>query len=221
MLRDDTSNTGSRNVLHNISRLHENRFFQYFIALLIIVTLIISILAFRNTQELKKIINPKTVTTNDFLKKLTSHSEMKGYVGVAPLNIVQIDNNNIANLESQINGLDPSYIGNFIIQYTDRIVVYDYENDKLKASVSLQQPQQAQLPADFISKLYKHTELQGLQNQQPVGGQLDQSSLNTLRQQFPEVYANAKVGDFLLRYKTRLIVYNYNQDRIVNSVNLG
>ena len=205
---------------HN-SHLFEQPAFQYFIVLSIIATLIISIFALVNIYELKKTIAPKTVNVNDFLKKLTAHNEMKGYVGVAPLNIIQINNNNIGNLQSQINGLDASYIGSFIVQYTDRIVVYDYDNDKLRGSVSLQQPQQAQLPADFLAKLYKHTELQGLQSQQPVGGQLDQASLNTLKQQFSDVYANAKVGDFLLRYQTRLIIYDYSADKVVNAVNLG
>ena len=80
---------------------------------------------------------------------------------------------------------------------------------------------QAQLPADFLAKLNAHPELAGLENEQPVGGQLDQASLGTLRQQFPNVYANAKVGDFLLRYSTRLIIYDYNSDAIVNAVDLG
>jgi len=85
----------------------------------------------------------------------------------------------------------------------------------------LQQPQQAQLPADFFTKLNKHNELQGLQNQQPIGGQIDAASLAILKQQFPDVYANAKVGDFLLRYQTKLIIYDYNNNRIVNAVNLS
>lgn len=85
----------------------------------------------------------------------------------------------------------------------------------------IQQPQQAQLPADFLTKLNAHPELQGLENEQPIGGQLDADSLNTLKQQFPDVYLNAKVGDFLLRYTTRLIIYDYNADVIVNAVNLG
>ena len=195
--------------------------FQNIQGILIIATLIISTLALVNTYQLKDVIIPKTFDTNDFLKKLTSHNEMKGYVGAAPLNIVQISKNNIGSLQSQINGLDTSYLGNFIIQYTDRIVVYDFDNDKLKGVVTLQQPQQDKLQNDFLSKLYSHPEMQGLQNQQPAGGQIDQNSLNILKQQFPDVYANAKVGDFLLRYKTRLIIYDYNQDRIVNVVNLG
>lgn len=196
-------------------------FFLHILVLSVIATLIISIFSLVNVYQLKKIAIPKTVDAGDFLKKLTAHGEMKGYVGVAPLNIIQVNGNNLANLQAQINGLDVSYLGKFIVQYTDRIIVYDYDNDKLIGTVSLQQPQQPQLPTDFFTKLNKHTELQGLQNQEPIGGQIDKSSLSTLKQQFPEVYANAKVGDFLLRYKTRLVIYDYNKDLVVNAVNLG
>ena len=77
------------------------------------------------------------------------------------------------------------------------------------------------MPADFLTKLNSHAELKGLQNQQPIGGQIDAATLNTLKQQFPDVYANAKAGDFLLRYQTKLIIYDYNADKIVNAVNLG
>lgn len=215
MARGDSSSSSNYN-----ARLSEKPGFHYAIIFFVIATLIISILALINTYQIKKIVVPRVINSNDFLKKLTSHAEMKAYVGAAPLNIVQINNNNFANLQSQINGLDTSYIGNFIIQYSDRIVVYDYDNDKIKGSVSLQSPQQSQLGADFAAKLYKHPEMAGLQSQQPAGGQLDASSLNTLKQQFPEVYKDAKVGDFLLRYQTRLIIYDYNADKIVNAVNL-
>jgi len=204
----------------NPANLHEKPVFHYVIILLVIATLVVSILALVNTYQLKSAIIPKTISPEQFLKKLTAHPEMKAYVGAAPLNIVQINSNNLANLQSQISGIDPSYVGNFIIQYTDRIMVYDYNNDKIKGSVSLQQPQQGQLPADFYTKLNRHPELQGLQNEQPIGGQFDQKSLDTLKQQFPDIYKDAKVGDFLLRYKTRLIIYGYNADKIVNAVNL-
>ncbi|HLC60559.1 MAG TPA: hypothetical protein VJJ52_03950 [Candidatus Nanoarchaeia archaeon] len=201
--------------------MHEKPVFHYVIILLVIATLVVSILALVNTYQLKSAIIPKIIDAELFLKKLTAHAEMKAYVGAAPLNIVQINGNNLANLQSQISGLDQSYVGNFIIQYTDRIIVYDYNNDKIKGSVSLQQAQQGQLPADFYTKLNKHAELQGLQSEQPVGGQFDQKSLETLKQQFPDIYKDAKVGDFLLRYKTILIIYDYSADRIVNAVNLG
>jgi len=199
--------------------LHEKPIFHYITALAVIATLIVSISALVNVYQLKKTLSPRTININDFLKKLISHDEMKGYVGVAPLNVIQINNNNFANLQAQINGLDASYIGNFIVQYNDRTVVYDYDNDRVRGTVSLQQ-QLPQLPADFFAKLNKHPELQGLQNQQPIGGQLDAASLNNLKQQFPDVYANAKVGDYLLRYQTKLIIYDYDNDKIVNAIKL-
>lgn len=205
---------------HN-THIFEMPIFQYIIVFSILATFAISLLALANTYQLKKTLVPTTVNANEFLKKLTAHPEMKGYVGVAPLNVVQVNNNNIANLQSQINGLDASYIGSFIVQYTDRIVVYDYNKDAIRGNVNLQQPQQGQLPSDFFTKLNRHSEMKGLDSQQPVGGQLDADSLGTLMQQFPEVYANAKVGDFLLRYQTKLVIYDYDADKIVNSVNLG
>lgn len=203
------------------SEFHEKPIFHYLLLVLVIATLVVSILALGKADKLEKNLVPRTISMNDFLKKLTSHNEMKGYVGVAPLNIVQINNNNFANLQSQISGLDVSYINSFIVQYTDGIVVYDYDNDRIRGTLTFQQPQQGQLPDDFFTKLNNHPEMAGLQNQQPIGGQLDANSLATLKQQFPEVYANAKAGDFLLRYQTKLIIYDYNADRIVNAVNLS
>jgi|TARA_B100001971_G_C18045140_1_gene459780 hypothetical protein len=200
--------------------LHEKTFFQYVVILLIIGAFAFSLLAYLNTVYLRDTLVPKTIDVNDFLKKLTAHEEMGAFVGVSPLNIVQVNQNNIANLQTQINGLDSTFIGSFIVQYTDAIVIYNYANDEIKGTVSLGQ-QQAQLPADFNAKLNTHPELAGLENEQPVGGQIDEGSLNTLKQQFPDVYADAKVGDFLLRYETKLIIYDYNQDSIINSIDLG
>ena len=200
--------------------LHEKAGFHYILFLLVIVSLALSIYASFNVYQSKSSSAQTEINVNDFLAKLTAHAEASAYVGVAPLNIVQVDNNNIASLQSRISGLDSSYIGSFIVEYTDKIVIYDYNNNIVKGTVSLQQPQ-AQLPADFTAKLNAHPELQGLEAEQPIGGQLDQASLDTLMQQFPQVYANAKVGDFLLRYSTKLIIYDYNADVIVNAVNLG
>jgi len=215
---------GSSKSSHEPSRyyepLHEKTFFQYVIIILIIGAFIFSLLAFINVYQLKKTLVPRTIDTSDFLSKLTEHDEMGAFVGVSPLNIVQINQNNIANLRTQIQGLDSSYFGDFLVQYTNAIVIYDYNDNEIKGTVNLQQPEQGQLPADFYNKLNAHPELQGLGNEQPTGGQMDEASLNTLKQQFPDVYANAKVGDFLLRYSTRLIIYDYNADRIVNAVNL-
>ena len=77
---------------------------------------------------------------------------------------------------------------------------------------------QQQMPQDFFAKLLQHPELQGVGQTQPQGGILDQASLASLKQQLPDVYKDALVGDYLLRYTDRLVIYNYQQDRIVNAV---
>lgn len=205
---------------HHHTILFEKPVIQYLILLSVIATLILSAFALANTYQLKKAVIPRTISVNDFLRKLTSHAEMKSYAGTAPLNIIQISSSNLANLQAQVAVLDASYIGKFIVQYPDRIAIYDYDNDKIMGNAAVQQAQ-SKLQNDLLSKLYRHPELQGLQSQQPAGGQLDAATLNTLKQQFPEVYANAKVGDFLLRYSTKLVIYDYNADKIVNDVNLG
>ena len=201
--------------------LHETPAFQYIKLLLIIATLVVSILILVEIKQATGANVAQTISTDVFLAKLTSHDEARAFVGVAPLNIVQINNENIANLQTQISGLDTSFMGDYIVQYTDAIIIFDYDNDAIKGVVSLQQPQQSQLPEDFTPRLNAHPELSGLEDEQPIGGQLDQASLDTLKQQFPQVYANAKVGDFLLRYTTILIIYDYNADLIVNAVNLA
>ena len=200
---------------------HKSSAFHYIIIILIIATLFVSGLVLLDVKQIKASLLPQTIDANDFLAKLTAHPEASSYVGISPLNIIQINTNNIANLQAQIAGLDTSFLGSFIVQYTDSVVIYDYNNDIILGTVSLQQPQQAGLPGDFLTKLNAHPEVAGLETEQPIGGQIDQDSLDTLMQQFPEVYANAKVGDFLLRYTTRLIIYDYNADAIVNAVNLG
>ena len=205
--------------------LHEKPVFHYLMFLMVITTLVIGSVALFKISRIQSPLPTgnavaETISIDDFLRKLTSHDEMKSYVGIAPLNLVQITSNNLPTLQSQISGLDVTYFGNFLVQYPDKIIIYDYATDKIRGSVAIPVQQQAQLSADVIEKLYKHQEMQGLQNQQPLGGQLDAKSLETLKQQFPDVYANAKAGDFLLRYQTKLIIYDYNQDKIVNAVNL-
>ena len=209
--------TSSRNVYHK--PFYEIRYFQFTLAILVVLAVILSGAAWYNTYQLKKLLVPKTINTNDFLKKLTAHSEMQSFAGTPPINIVQINNNNFGNLQTQISGLDISHIGSFIVQFKDRIVVYDYENDKIKGTVGSQQPQ---LPSDLLTKLNKHPEMADLQNEQPIGGKLDTTSLNSLKQEYPNEYSKAKVGDYLLRYqkKLKLIIYDYDQDKIVNLVKL-
>jgi len=200
--------------------LHEKPYFLYAIALLSIVALAVGIFALNGVNGLNKKLFPEAIDVGDFLSKLTSHEETKALAGATPLNIIEINNDNLANLQSQIgSSLDASYIGDFIVQYTGAIVIYDYNNDEVKDIVVLNQ--QSQLSTDLFNKLSKHPEVQGLENEQPAGGQLGESSLAQLQQQFPEVYANAKVGDYLLRYSSKLVIYDYNNDAVINAVSLG
>ena len=211
--------SGSASAGYYREPLHEKPVFQYAKLILILATLVVGVLVLLNTRQITGAVAAQAISASDFISKLTAHPEASKYAGVNPLNIIQITSSNLANLQSQVNGLDTSYLGSFLVQYGDAIVVYDYGSDVVKGIIALQQ--QPQLPADFSAKLNAHAELQGLEGQQPIGGQLDAQSLATLQQQFPDVYANAKVGDFLLRYSTKLVIYDYNNDAIVNAVNLG
>lgn len=193
---------------------------HYITLILVVLSLGFSAWSFMKISEIQSAAVPKTVSAADFLVKLTSHEEAMAYTGTSPLNILQISQGNLGNLQSQIAGLDVSYIGSYLIQYADSLIIYDYENDIVKGKISLQQPDQASLANEFAAKLYAHPEMAGLSSEQPQGGQLDEATLSTLRQQFPEVYAPAKVGDFLLRYSSKLVIYDYANDRIVNVVEL-
>lgn len=185
--------------------------------LVLLATLGVSIYTLNEVKALKSAVVPKTISLDQFLQKLTAHAELKSYANIPPLNVIRIDNTNLGNLQAQINGLDTSYIGKYIVEYTNRMVIYDFDNDKIAGSVTQQTAQTAQLPQDFSSKLLSHPELKGAENANPSGGILDQQSLDTLRQNFPDVYKNAKAGNYLLRYSDRLIIYDYQNDVIVGA----
>ena len=98
--------------------LHEKTFFQYVVILLIIGAFAFSLLAYLNTVYLRDTLVPKTIDVNDFLKKLTAHEEMGAFVGVSPLNIVQVNQNNIA-----------SCVGHIVIENdVEEIVFYNNKN---------------------------------------------------------------------------------------------
>ena len=199
-------------------KLFESPAFHYILILAVLATFVLSLLSFANTYQLKKFIIPMPLDIKSFINKLTSHTEMKSYAGQTPSNIVQITNNNIGNLQSQISGIDLSYLGSFLVQFQDKIVVYDYANDTIKGVVNLQ----PLLPDDFITKLNKHSEMKNLQNQRPLAvNQFDENSLKALKLQSFDIYRNAKAGDYILKYQTTLIIYDYNKDKIVNTVSLS
>ncbi|MBL7147553.1 MAG: hypothetical protein ISS82_01890 [Nanoarchaeota archaeon] len=193
------------------------------IGYLILIICIISLgVSSYTLYELKKPTqsSQQGIAIEQFLAKLTAHDELSDYRNIPPLNVVRIDNTNLANLQAQIDGLDSSFIGSYVVQYTGRLLIYNFETDKIMANVPIQPQQQQQLPQDFFTKLFQHPEIKGVEQIAPQGGILDQASLQSLKQQLPDVYKDAQVGDYLLRYPDRLIIYNYQQDKIVNKVNL-
>ena len=186
-----------------------------------LVLLGVSVYTLIQVNSIKTVLQPEGISVNEFLQKLTAHAELTDYKDIAPSNVVQITNNNIANLQGQIQGIDISYLGNYIVQYPDRIIIYNFETDQITANIQMQTPQEQQLPADFFEKLIKHAELQGVEAEAPTGGIIDQESLTSLKQQFPDVYSNANVGDYILRYTDRLVIYNYERNEVIGAFELG
>lgn len=181
--------------------------------------------------EATVIYNPKTdsivniqeieLAPPDLIEKLTTNQELSAYKDIRPANIIIVNQENLESLKEQIAGLDASYLGDFILSYNDRIVIYDYDANQIKSNIALQQePEQSQLPADFFQKLLTHPEMEGLESENPNGRQLDQATLDQLRGDFPTLYENSEVGDFVLQYTSKLIIYNYQNDVIKDAFDL-
>ena len=174
-----------------------------------------------STEEIINIAEAEKVPS-DLLDKVVENPELAGYKGVQPLLVIKVNEQNLEDLKAQIQGIDESFIGDYIINYQDRIVIYDYEESTVKSIIPVEQPsqQQAQLPQDFNEKLMAHEELQGYEEEQPSGMLLDQESLEQLKQQYPTLYEDAEAGDVVLQYSDKLIIYNYQDDEIKNSFDL-
>lgn len=189
----------------------------YLILIVCITSLVVSSYTL---YEIKKQTQPAQQNTqiNEFLGKLTAHDELTNYENITPLDIIMVDSKNLENLRTQIKGINESFIGTYLVQYADRLVIYDFENDLILGNIQTQARQQ--IPNDLFTKLLQHPELKGVEGTAPQGGILDQASLQALKQQLPDVYKDAQVGDYLLRYPDRLVIYNYQQNKIVNAISL-
>jgi hypothetical protein len=185
--------------------------YSVLVFLVLLTTLALSMMAFYNSKQLKDFIIPKPLDVEDFMAKLKAHPEMS-QLSENPLNIVQVTSANLPNLQAQIGNLDTSFLGSFLVQYKDFIVVYNYLNDTVKGTIDLR----PLFPQDFFEKLLKHPELKAYQSQQPSGGGvLDQTTLDTIKQQQPDIFRNAQVGQYLVIYQDRVFVVDYEKDRIV------
>jgi hypothetical protein len=153
----------------------------------------------------------------DFYQKLYSHQELSALSNSRPNNVVIIHKYNLESLQEQIIGLDNTYLDNYVLNYGNFLVVYDYDGDELRSVLPLNQNN---LPQDFFETLLKHPELKGYENQRPDGGRLDEASLNELKTSYPDIYQNAEVGDYVVRYPKKLLIYNYERDVIKDTFTL-
>jgi len=165
-----------------------------------------------------KIVNVQEVelAPADLLDKITANQALSGYKGVTPRLVIKVNKDNLENLKQQISGLNESFIGDYIVNYDDRVVIFDYESGNIVYDI----PLQAQLPADFFTKLLVHPEVKGYENEKPNGRVLDQANLDQLKQTYPTLYKNAEAGDIVLQYSNLLVIYNYQNDQIKDTFNL-
>ena len=101
-----------------------------------------------------------------------------------------------------------------MVRYEDRLMVYDYDNDVIIQNRPVQ-PASEQLPRDFFTKLYTHSEVANYKDQSPSGGKLDDETIKKLQENNPGYYKEAKPGDYLLRYSDMVVIYRYEEDTII------
>jgi hypothetical protein len=70
------------------------------------------------------------------------------------------------------------------------------------------------IPADFFTKALNHPEMKGLENSSPIGGRVTQQAFVQLTNYYPNIANSTQIGDFLLQYQDRIIIYDYQNDRI-------
>ena len=70
------------------------------------------------------------------------------------------------------------------------------------------------IPADFFTKILKHPEMSGLQNVSPIGGMVTQQAFVQLTNSYPSIANKTQIGDYLLQYQDKIIIYDYQNDRI-------
>lgn len=111
---------------------------KFNISIIVLIIFVIVLLGYNIYQvnSIKKLI-PKPISVNELLSRLTDKQDFLGYKNTEPVNILQVSTQNLAPLSNEIPGLDETYLGNFVIVYQDRIIVYDFEQDIVKINTPL------------------------------------------------------------------------------------
>jgi len=153
------------------------------------------------------------VLPNDFFDKLYGHTQLANFKDLQP-NVMIVSKSNLESLKSQVLGLDETYIGDFILNYETFLIIYDYTDDEIKSIIPISRSQEDSGVTGFFDRLNAHAELADVKDETPEVGRLDEATLNQLKEKNPQVYENAEIGDFILRYSNKLVIYDYEQDLI-------
>ncbi|MAG08536.1 hypothetical protein CMO89_03615 [Candidatus Woesearchaeota archaeon] len=160
-------------------------------------------------DEIVNVIIPETIP-QDLLVKLTAHGGLEDYMNQRP-SVVKITQQNLNNLQQQINGLDETQIGNYIVSYEDLVILYDYTNDMILDSIMFET-----VPQDLLTKLTAHEEMEQYKDVKPFNMVIvKQENLAVLQQQIADI-DESYIGSFIITYPdNRLVMYNYAADAIL------
>ncbi|MDP7141449.1 MAG: hypothetical protein QF362_01305 [Candidatus Woesearchaeota archaeon] len=163
-----------------------------------------------------EIINIRAFETvpQDLLLKLIAHEGLENYANQQP-NIIEITSQNLENLKQQINGIDETQIGNYIVSYQDLVLLYDYMQDTVLDSIRFEA-----VPQDLLLKLTAHDEMQAYKEVDPFNMVIvKQDNLQALQQQIGGL-DETHIGAFIISYPdNRVVMYDYVNDAIlVNNV---
>jgi len=151
----------------------------------------------------------------DFGQKLFAHPEVADHQGVNPV-ITKIDQQLLETmLANNAVFFDNAKVGDYLLEWQNLAAIYDYNNDVI---INLLRPQQA--PADLLVKLAAHEGLEAYAAETPRVSIITADALPQLLQQFPNIYANSQVGNYVLRYADKLVIYDYDSDVVIDSFDL-
>ncbi|MFH1316054.1 MAG: hypothetical protein ABII01_00890 [Candidatus Woesearchaeota archaeon] len=188
------------------------------------------------------------VIPSDFFEKLVAHQEISGYTDQTPQvikinditlpglqqQIPQLNQNYLGKymliFDDKIFIYD--YLKDVISLVIDKSELQPNPQSGIQAAQQLpqtsqqtlpqSQPQQLLLdqnvPLDLLQKLLTHNEMSGLETTTPVGGRITQESYVQLQTFQPQIAEIALIGDFLIQYPDRLIIFNYENDEIKNTI---
>lgn len=151
----------------------------------------------------------------DFALKLFAHPEVQDHSGVNPT-VTILDQQFLDTMrENNATFFDNAKVGDYLVEWQDLVVIYDYDNNVIINSLI---PQQA--PADLLIKVTAHEGLETYTAETPRVSIVTEDVLPQLLEQFPNIYANAQAGNYVIRYTDKLIIYDYENDFVVDSFDL-